>query len=257
MRAAQIRICFYSTVFLPPMSTAIRSSAFYFVGALNDLLYIPQTQSLPSWSCGFNLKLVQLVGRFWVFFLSHTAPEFQFWSYLHLCMWVVHWGLPQGCPGGLGFSPVRARCGGGAVAWVTGVLAAPGTQGSWLLGQHTCSRRVWQPVLANTLQYSYLGNPLPDREAWQATVYRIVKSRTWPKWLCAHRCIDASLFFACGSFAPVCVKVAQLLGLWGLWRCQVCRDTDCLHRRSYGPLIVFFWVSCSWQSEGLFGPSGS
>ena len=34
-----------------------------------------------------------------------------------------------GCPGGLGFAPVRARCGGGAAAWVTGVLAAPGTQG--------------------------------------------------------------------------------------------------------------------------------
>ena len=40
-----------------------------------------------------------------------------------------------GCPGGLGFAPVRARCGGGAAAWVAGVLAAPGTQGSWWLGQ--------------------------------------------------------------------------------------------------------------------------
>ena len=36
---------------------------------------------------------MQLVGRFWVFFLSHTAPGFQFWFYFHLCMWVVHWGL--------------------------------------------------------------------------------------------------------------------------------------------------------------------
>ena len=35
----------------------------------------------------------------------------------------------------LGFAPVRARCGGGAVAWVAGVLAAPGTQGSCRLGQ--------------------------------------------------------------------------------------------------------------------------
>ena len=35
------------------------------------------------------------------------------------------------CPGGLGCAPVRARCGGGAAAWVTGVLAAPGTQGGW------------------------------------------------------------------------------------------------------------------------------
>ena len=41
-----------------------------------------------------------------------------------------------GCPGGLGSAPVRASCGGGAAAWVTVVLAAPGTQGSWQLGQH-------------------------------------------------------------------------------------------------------------------------
>ena len=34
--AAQILIWFYSRMFLPPMSTAIRTSAFSFVGALND-----------------------------------------------------------------------------------------------------------------------------------------------------------------------------------------------------------------------------
>ena len=39
--AAQILIWSYSCVFLPPMSTAIRTSVFSFVGALNDLLYIP------------------------------------------------------------------------------------------------------------------------------------------------------------------------------------------------------------------------
>ena len=39
--AAQILICSFSSVFLPPMSTAIRTSVFSFVGALNDLLYIP------------------------------------------------------------------------------------------------------------------------------------------------------------------------------------------------------------------------
>ena len=39
----------------------------------------------------------------------------------------VHWGLLLS--GGLGFAPVRARCGDGAAAWVAGVLAAPGTQG--------------------------------------------------------------------------------------------------------------------------------
>ena len=35
----------------------------------------------------------QLVGRFWVFFLSHTAPGFQLWFYFHLYMLVVQWGL--------------------------------------------------------------------------------------------------------------------------------------------------------------------
>ena len=48
LRAAHILIWSYSCVFLPPMSTAIRTSAFSFVGALSGLLYIPQTQSLPS-----------------------------------------------------------------------------------------------------------------------------------------------------------------------------------------------------------------
>ena len=88
---AQILIWFYSCVFLPPMSTAIRTSAFSFVGDLTVFLCIPETWSLPSLSCGFNLKLVQLVGRFGVFFLSHTAPGFQLWFYFHLCMWVVLW----------------------------------------------------------------------------------------------------------------------------------------------------------------------
>ena len=43
--AVQILICPYSYVFLPLMSTAIGTSAFSFVGALNDLLYITDTES--------------------------------------------------------------------------------------------------------------------------------------------------------------------------------------------------------------------
>ena len=43
-------------------------------------------------SC-LSVQLAQLVGRFWVFFISHTAPGFQLWFYFHLYMWVVHWGL--------------------------------------------------------------------------------------------------------------------------------------------------------------------
>ena len=135
VEVAQILIWSYFYVFLPPMSTAIRVSAFSFVGALNDLLYSPLNWSLLSWSCGFNLQLVQLVGRFWVFFLSYTAPWFQLWFYFHLCMWVVCWGLLLRLPWRTWVSPVRARYGGGAAAWVAEFLEAPDTQGSWQLGQ--------------------------------------------------------------------------------------------------------------------------
>ena len=67
---------------------------------------------------------------FWVFFLSYTAKV--------VSIVVLFPPLHVGCPGGfapeaaleeLGFAPVRARCGGGAAAWVAGVLAIPGTQG--------------------------------------------------------------------------------------------------------------------------------
>ena len=53
------------------------------------------------------------------------------------------------------------------------------------------------------------------------------------------------------------MKVVQLLGLRGPWWHQVCRDMDCLHHRSYGPIRVIFRDSCRWQSEGLFGQSFS
>ena len=108
---------------------------------------------------------------------------------------------------------MRARCGGHAAAWVAGVLAAPGTQGNLWLGQQEiqCSRRVWQPVLANMLQYSCLENS-PDREAWQATVYSVTKSWTWLKQPCVYRC--KTFFLACGSSAPVRVECEGGAAAW-------------------------------------------
>ena len=106
--------------------------------------------SLYSWWKGFrSSSLVTLPLGFNCGFISTSGYGLS----SGVCSW--------GCPGEIGFAPVRARCGGGAAAWVAGVLAAPGTQGSWQLGQQEieCSRRVWQPVLANTLQYSCLENP--------------------------------------------------------------------------------------------------
>ena len=58
-----------------------------------------------------------------------------------------------------------------------------------------------QPVLTNTLQYSCLENR-PDREAWEATVHRIAKSRDDPS---DPACMDM-LIFVCGSSAPVRVE---------------------------------------------------
>ena len=46
--AVQILIWSYYSVFLCPKPTAIRTSALSLVGALSDLFYIPETQSLPS-----------------------------------------------------------------------------------------------------------------------------------------------------------------------------------------------------------------
>ena len=129
-------------------------------------------------------------------------------------MWAMISGVcSRGCPGGLELAPVRARCGGGAAAWVAGFLAAPGTQGSWRLGQQEiqCSRRVWQPVLANMLQYSCLENHPPPTEGpgrpqsigWQ----RVGHDQSD----CAH--IDTSLF-ACGSSAPVRVECEGGATVW-------------------------------------------
>ena len=66
----------------------------------------------------------------------------------------------------------------------------------------------------SALQYSCLENPLSDREAWQATVYRVAKSQTGPTRPCAHK-YNTFFFFAYGSSPPVRVEreggVAALL----------------------------------------------
>ena len=97
-------------------------------------------------------------------------------------------------------------------------------------------------------------NPLSERETWQATVYRVAETHTWPKWPCTHRCTTFFPVIALPQW-ELNVKVAQLLGLQRAWQRQVCRDTDCFCHRSYGPVRVFLHASCTWQSVGLFGQS--
>ena len=202
------------------------------------------TGSLCSWWEGFaSSSLATLPLGFTCGFISTSACG----SSTGICSW--------GCPGGLGFAPVRARCGGGAGAWVAGVLAAPGTQGAWRLGQQEigCSRRVWQLVMGNIFQYSCLENP-PDREAWKPTVHRVTKSWIQPKWLSVHRWKFVCLFVCLFDCLPVAgltqwgltMKVVQLLGSRGPWWCQVWKDTDCLSCRSCGAIRVFFQAYGSW-----------
>ena len=72
-------------------------------------------------------------------------------------------------------------------------------------------------------------------------------------------CIHTRLFLPVVALPlwRLSMKVPQLLGLWEPWRYQVCRDMDCLCCKSNGPVRVFFWASCSWRSEDLFGQSFS
>ena len=78
---------------------------------------------------------------------------------------------------------------------------------------------------------------LPGEPLWDREVYRVAKSPLH-QW-------------------ELSKKLAQLLGLQGPWQLKVCRATHCLCPRSYSPIWVFFWTSCRWWSEGLFGQSFS
>ena len=63
--------------------------------------------------------------------------------------------------------------------------------------------------MANMLQHSCLENPIPDRGAWQATVYRVTKSQTL-----LTVCLDARLLLDCGSSAPVSVECEGSTAAW-------------------------------------------
>ena len=112
------------------------------------------------------------------------------WFYFHLCMWVVHWGLLLRLPWRGWVCPCEGqvwrwcRCLGRRCSGSTrysGGLAA-GAAGNIVLQKGMATS------MANTLWYSCLENPVPDREAWQATVYRVAKSCKVSKRLCMHRC---------------------------------------------------------------------
>ena len=125
---AQILI-WSSCVFLPPVSEAIRTGALSVEGALSAL-YVSHRRSICPVHC---VELTCSLYGWWAGVgssSSATLPLVFNCGFISACACGSSTGdCPWGCPGGLGFAPVRARCGGGAAAWVAGVLAAPGTQG--------------------------------------------------------------------------------------------------------------------------------
>ena len=127
--AAQSLIWSYSSVFLPPMFTAIRISVFSFVGALSDhFIFHRHRICLVD-----RVDLICSLYSWWKGFVSssffHIAPGFQLWFYFHLCTWIVHWGLLLRLPWRTWVCPCEGQVGGGAASWVSGVLATPGTWG--------------------------------------------------------------------------------------------------------------------------------
>ena len=93
------------------------------------------------------------------------------------------------------------------------------------------------------------GEPLSDREAWQAAVYRGTK--TLPKWPFAHRCKTFCLWQLYPSESWV----------WRSCSCLACRDSGGpKHSGTWtasGTGVMALSESCSWLSEGLFGQSFS
>ena len=173
-------------------------------------------------------------------------------------MCVIHWGLLLRLPWSTWVCPCEGQVWRWCSCWFSGVMAAPGTQWSWWLGQEEICffRTVWQQVLASMLQYVCLENPPP----WQRSLAGHSpqgRKESRHDWSNPAR-IDARYFFACGSSAPVRVECKGGGAAWLLGTLTaVCRDIDCLRCRNYDSVRVFFWTSCGWQSEDLFHQSFS
>ena len=96
------------------------------------------------------------------------------------------------------------------------MLAAPGTRGVGGEGSRKYSalegdgNQYW-PVHSSILAW----RTPSDREAWQATVYRVAKNQTGLDEPCVHK--HKTFFFfliACGSSAPVRVEHESGIAAW-------------------------------------------
>ena len=194
--------------------------------------------SLPSWSCGFNLQLVE---RFWVFFLGHTAPGFQLWFYFHLYIWVIHWGLAlEAALEGLGL-PLWGP--GVEVVQLLGSQGLGGTRYSGGVGGQGSRKysalegygnQSW-PIRSSILAWRTPSLTEKPGRPQSTGSQRVGHYRSDPV------CINATILpVAALPQWELSVKVVQLFGLRGPWWHQVCRATDCLRCRSYDPIRVFW-----------------
>ena len=126
------------------------------------------------------------MGRFWVFFLSHTAPWVSIVIF-HVYLWVVHWGLLLRLTCRAWVCPCEGQvwrwysCLGHRVSGSTrysGLDSYGSRKYSALEGD---GNQYW-PIRSNILAWR---TPLPDREAWQATVHRVTELDMTQATLCA------------------------------------------------------------------------
>ena len=112
-----------------------------------------------------------------------------------------------------------------------GVLAYCGSWGckeSYMTEWLTELRRVWPSALANMLQYSCLENPRSVTET-PGRPQSAGLQRAGPDWS-DPACVDSRRVLPVAALpqGKLSLKAVQLLGLWGPWWRQVCRDTDLL-----------------------------
>ena len=162
----------------------------------------------------------------------------------------------MGCP--LGFAPEAALENLGLPLWGPGVEVVQllGPQGFWqhqvLKGVGGLGSRKYSALEGLVNQYWPIHSSIL---AWRTPLQGVAKSRTQLKRPFMHRC---------KTFLPV-AALPQWDWAWRWHRCLACRDpggakcagTQTASATEVTALSVFFSVSYSWWSEGLFGQSFS
>ena len=147
------------------------------------------------------------------------------------------------------------------------VVQLPGSQGFW---QHQVLRGIGSQGSREYNALEGYGNQFWPRcssiLAWRSTL-PLTEGPGRPQSIGWQRvghdqvtvCTSTQAFLPAAALPQLelSVKVVQQLGLQGPWKCQVCRDMDCLSAGVMALSESFFRGSCSWQSEGFFGQSFS